>query len=211
MPLPKLNSKSPEDFWEALYGKASPNTSGNPSEILVTHAADRAPGRALDLGCAKGDDAVWLAKQCWDVLGVDISKAALSIAAGNAERNGVTERVTLEQHDLTKSFPKGAFDFVSALFLQTPFDFPRAMVLQSAAAAVRSSGLLLVATHQTYASWSWSASSETEVTAEMRLSEIGLNLSEWHQDFVGPFDRRAKGPEGQVESVTDAVLALRRR
>jgi SAM-dependent methyltransferase len=211
MRQPDLGSKTPEAFWEDIYGKASPETSGTPSKILAKYATDLAPGRALELGCAKGDDAVWLAKQGWQVLGVDISKTALTIAAGNAERNGVTDRVALEQHDLTKSFPKGTFDLVSALFLQTPFDFPRAKVLQAAASTVRPAGLLLLATHQTYASWSWTASSEPEITATMRLLEIDLDLSEWDQVFTGPLGRMANGPNGQTEFVTDAVVALQRR
>lgn len=208
---PDLGSKTPAEFWEDIYGKASPETSGTPSKILAKYAADLSPGHVLELGCGKGDDTVWLAKQGWHALGVDIATAALNIAAGNAERNGVTDRVAFEQHDLTKSFPKGTFDLVSALFLQTPSDFPRATVLQAAASAVRPSGLLLVAAHQTYASWSWSASSEPEMTAAMRLLEIGLDLSEWDQVFVGPHDRIATGPNGKTELVTDAVLALQRR
>ena len=208
---PDIGSKTPAEFWEEIYVNASPQTSGTPSKILAHYVAERTPGRARELGCAKGDDAVWLAKQGWQGMGVDISHVALDFAAANAERNGMTDRITFEQHDLAKSFPQGAFDLVSALFLQTPFDFPRARVLQAAASAVRPAGLLLVATHQTYASWSWSASDTPEVTAQMRLGEIGLDLSQWQQTFVGPFERQARGPNGQIETVTDAVLALERR
>ncbi len=210
MQLPDLGSKKPVEFWEEIYGNASPETSGVPSKILEQFVEGLAPGQALDLGCAKGDDVVWLAKQGWQVLGVDISKAALDIASGNAARNGVMDRVTFEQHDLSRSLPTGSFDLVSALFLQTPFDFPRAEVLQAAASLVRPSGLLLIATHQTYAPWSWSNPSEPEITAENRLAEIDLDPTEWRQAFVGPFQREAKGPDGQSADVTDAVLALER-
>ena len=208
MTQPDIGAKTPEEFWEDIYENASPKTSGTPSKILAHYVRGRAPSQALDLGCAKGDDAVWLARQGWHVLGVDISQMALKIAAGNAARNGVTDRVTLEQHDLSKSFPKGSFDLVSALFLQTPFEFPRASVLQAAASAVRPSGLLLIAMHQTYAPWSWSDPSEPVIMARERLSEIGLDLAAWRQVFVGPFHREAKGPDGQTADVTDAVLAL---
>lgn len=210
MQQPDLGSKTPVEFWEEIYGKASPETSGVPSKILEQFTEGLAPGQALDLGCAKGDDVVWLAKQGWQVLGVDISKAALDIASKNAARNRVSDHVTFEQHDLSRSFPVGSFDLVSALFLQTPFDFPRAEVLQAAASLVRPSGLLLIATHQTYAPWSWSNPSEPEITAENRLAEIGLDPAEWNQVFVGPFRREAKGPDGQKANVTDAVLALER-
>lgn len=207
---PEQASETAANFWEGLYGNASSQTSGLPSAILKRFAAGRAPGHALDLGCAKGDDVVWLAKRGWRALGVDISNAALGLAAQNAKRNGVADRVALERHDLSVSFPDGEFDLVSAVFLQTPFEFPRAAVLQTAAARVRPSGLLLVATHQSRAPWSWSAPNEREIPAQERLEEIDLELSGWSQIFVGPFHRVATGPDGQRAEVTDAVIALER-
>lgn len=210
MQHPDLGSKTAEEFWEDIYSNASSQTSGRPSKILARFAEHRPPGDALDLGCAKGDDAVWLAKQGWRARGVDISKAALRMAAENAKRNDVADRVAFEQHDLSRSFPDGAFDLVSAMFLQTPFDFPRSAVLRSAAAAVRPSGLLLIATHQTHAPWSWSDPDVAAPSAEERLVETGIDVSQWRQIFVGPVHRTATGPQGQAAGVTDAVLALER-
>lgn len=210
MQHPDIGSKTAEEFWEDIYGNASSQTSGRPSKILERFAEHRPPGDALDLGCAKGDDAVWLAKQGWQVIGVDISKAALGIATENVNRNNVADHVAFQQHDLSRSFPSGAFDLVSALFLQTPFDFPRAAVLQSAAAAVRPSGLLLVATHQIHAPWSWSDPDVAGLSAVERLAESGIDVSQWRQIFVGPVHRTATGPQGQQAGVTDAVLALER-
>ena len=114
-----IEGKTPLQFWEGLYANAS---SGNPSSALARFAKDRTPGAALDLGCAKGDDAVWLAKQGWQVLGVDIAPAAQRHATANAARNNVTVR--FEQHDLSQSFPDGTFDLISVNFMQTPFDLP---------------------------------------------------------------------------------------
>ncbi|MDF9301953.1 class I SAM-dependent methyltransferase [Tritonibacter mobilis] len=205
-----LDTTSPIAFWNDLYKKSSTQTSGAPSRILAKYVTERAPAQALDLGCAKGDDAVWLAKNGWQVLGVDISDTALRIAAENAARNGVAERTTFRQIDLTEQFPEDQFDLVSALFLQTPFDFPRALVMRQAAAAVKPSGLLLMAIHQTYASWSWKPAQGTETTANTLLQEIGLDLAKWRKIYVGPFERRATGPDGESETVKDAVIALER-
>ena len=42
------------------------------------------PGRALDLGCGEGADAMWLAGHGWRVTAVDVSQTALDRAAADA-------------------------------------------------------------------------------------------------------------------------------
>ena len=68
-------------FWEDRYGAMTDPTNGKPSGVLERLAAGRVPGRALDIGCARGDDALWLAAKGWTVTGVDVSQTALDIAA----------------------------------------------------------------------------------------------------------------------------------
>lgn len=97
---PKMD---PRTFWEEIYEKASSQTSGRPSAILERFAKDRPVGHALELGCGKGDDAVWLARQGWTVTAVDISETALGYARANAERHDVENKITFAAHDLTKA------------------------------------------------------------------------------------------------------------
>ena len=203
-------SQSAQSFWENIYRDASPETSGLPTHALRRLVENRKPGNALDLGCAKGDDIVWLAGIGWQAFGVDISSSALSIATENAQRNGVTDRTRFRRYDLAESFPEGSFDLVSALFLETPLEFPYIQVIRRAADAVRSGGLLLVATHQHVAPWSWSDPASNFPTAKDRLTELDLNLGDWRSILVGPVERDAIGPEGQIAPVTDAVIALER-
>lgn len=205
----KINM-SAEAFWEDLYKRASPKTNGRPSQILSQYVKGRSPGSALDLGCAKGDDCVWLAKQGWEVTGVDISFAALDIALQNAKRNGVSEQIQFEQHDLAKSFPKGSFDLVTAIFLQTPISFPRIEVLRRAADAVQSKGMLLITSHQKVAPWSWGDPDVEYPGARERLFELDLNPVLWRELYVGPFERISTNKQGLQANVTDAVVALER-
>ena len=78
-----------------------------------------APGRALDLACGSGRNAVWLAEQGWTVTGVDFSDVALEQARGLAAERGV--EVEWLDADLREWVPDpGAFDLVVVLYLQLP-------------------------------------------------------------------------------------------
>ena len=47
------------------------------------------PGRALDIGCGSGRDAVYLAKRGWQITGVDFAETGLNIARQRARDEGV--------------------------------------------------------------------------------------------------------------------------
>ena len=55
----------------------------------MAEAAGLTPGRALDVACGEGRNAVWLAEQGWQATGVDFSDVALDKARGLAEARGV--------------------------------------------------------------------------------------------------------------------------
>ena len=79
-------------WWEAFYTEGRARWSGRPNGTLVAEVAGLRPGRALDLGCGQGADAIWLAQQGWTVTAVDISQTALDAAARAAETAGVASR-----------------------------------------------------------------------------------------------------------------------
>jgi len=63
--------------WEQRY--RAHEGSSEPSPVLIEAASDRLPGRALDLACGTGRNALWLAKHGWSVTAVDGSPKALEI------------------------------------------------------------------------------------------------------------------------------------
>ena len=47
--------------WDERYSGEEQLFSGRPNGALVAEVADLTPGRAVDVGCGEGADAVWLA------------------------------------------------------------------------------------------------------------------------------------------------------
>ena len=142
----------PAEFWEDFYRPGHQPWSGRPNQALVTELTDQpvpvGGGRALDLGCGAGADAIWLAQQGWTVTGVDISASALDHAAAEAETAGVADRIEWLQHDLDGGLPDGTWDLVAAAYLHSPVELQREKVLRRAAAAVAPGGTLIVIGHQ---------------------------------------------------------------
>ena len=205
-----MNMNQSEQFWEEHYRSREAREPGEPNAVLAQFGADLSSGAALDLGCSQGDDAIWLARRGWRVVAVDVSQTALERAARTAASAGVAERVKFEQHDLSRSFPAGEFDLVSALFLQSPVDFSRARVLRQAAQAVAVGGTLLLTEHASVAPWSWSRPDTVFPSPQDWLAELELHPDEWKHEFVGRPQRRASGPDGQSAFVEDNVLMLKR-
>jgi SAM-dependent methyltransferase len=131
--------------WDRRYSELDRVWSGQPNGALVAEVASLPPGRALDVGCGEGADAVWLARQGWEVTALDVSAVALRRAEQAAAETGVAVRwvhAGLQEADL----PPASFDLVSAQYpalLATP-DHEAERTLLS---LVAPGGLLLVVHH----------------------------------------------------------------
>jgi SAM-dependent methyltransferase len=119
--------------------------SGRPNGRLVAEVADVTPGRALDVGCGEGADAIWLARRGWDVTAIDISDVAVARARLAAEQAGATvEWVCADALDT--SFTACSFDLVSMQYPALPKSSGTAAV-QTLLDGLRSGGLLLAVYH----------------------------------------------------------------
>lgn len=196
-----------EQFWEERYKAASPRTSGMPGMALRMFAGSLTAGCALELGCGKGDDAVWLASRGWSVVAVEISRTALDYAAANADQAGVSDRITFEKHDLSQSFPEGQFDLVTASFLAA---YTREAVFRRAAISVAPRGHLLIIDHASRLPWSSAPPDRRFPTTDETLAALALDEKDWERVHVGTLERRASGPSDETATVRDNVIFLKR-
>jgi trans-aconitate methyltransferase len=208
------NQPSPSEFWDEFYNERQRVWSGKPNASLVREISLVAPGRALDLGCGEGADAIWLAARGWTVTAVDISAVALDRAAQHAREAGVAEQITWLRRDLTEWTPEGEFDLISAEFLHSPIELPREQILRRAAEAVAPGGLLFVVGHVAFPPWSRHGHDEAEQaqlpTAEELSVSLGLRADAWEVETSASDGREVTGPEGQTAIMTDAILKARR-
>ncbi|MFD3540934.1 SAM-dependent methyltransferase [Streptomyces sp. NPDC058662] len=200
------------DFWDERYRESDRVWSGNANAVLVREAGGLAPGRALDLGCGEGADAVWLARRGWRVTGTDISEVALGRAAEHAAEAGVADRVEWQRHDFAQSFPEGEFDLVSACFLHTYGEFPRPRILRTAAAAVAPGGILLVVGHAGGPSW---APDEAHPgialpSPQEVLEQLELPAGAWEVLLAEEHEQPVKAPDGSAGTRPDNVVKVRR-
>jgi SAM-dependent methyltransferase len=99
-------------FFELLYffKKAGWDTGISPPE-LIDFLDKNPPGRALDLGCGTGTNAITMHRYGWDVVGIDISSLAIHKARQKAKTVGV--KIEFIQGDVAEfKGVEGTFDFI---------------------------------------------------------------------------------------------------
>lgn len=200
-----------QDAWEERYRARPAVWSGQPNRQLVAEVTDLPPGRALDVGCGEGADAVWLARRGWQVTAVDIAPTAVARAAAHAAEAGVADRVTVAHVDVRVQPPAvRAYDLVSAHFVHVPVDaWPT--VLGRLADAVAPGGTLLVVGHHPW---------DLRTTARrMHLPEVMhtaeetaalLDADRWRVRVAQARPRVTVEHDGREVTVHDAVLVAER-
>lgn len=131
--------------WNKRYADKELVWTADPNRFLVAEVARMQPGRALDLGCGEGRNAVWLAEQGWQVTAVDFSGIGLDKARRLAASRNV--QVTWVLADVTDYRPQPpAYDLVLLCYLQLPAP-ERRRVLACARNTLASYGTLLYIGH----------------------------------------------------------------
>jgi SAM-dependent methyltransferase len=131
--------------WDAKYAAVENLWAARPNRFLVAEVGDLEPGRALDLACGEGQNAIWLATLGWDVTGVDFSEVAIAKARARAERDALT--VEFVCADLAEYEPeRSAYGLVIVLYLHIASS-QRGAVHARASAALAPGGTFLLVGH----------------------------------------------------------------
>ena len=132
--------------WNARYA-ADELWPVEPNVYVAEVVPDLPGGRALDLACGEGRNAIWLAQRGWEVTAVDFASVAVDRARTRAGDAGVDIQFAVADL-LSYEMQASAFDFVLLCFLQLP-DHERRDVWARAADSVAPGGTLLVIGHDT--------------------------------------------------------------
>lgn len=205
---------NPAEFWEARYAESDRVWSGHVNQALADVVDGLTPGRALDMGCGEGGDAVWLAERGWRVTGVDLSSTAVARGRAAASTAGLSEdRIELFAADLASWEPDGLYDLVTASFLHSwPVLIPREEILRRAAGFVAPGGHLLVVAHAAAPPWA-----SPEMIASNRfpsprsdLDALALDPADWTVLTAETRERPATGPDAHPAMLLDGVVLARR-
>lgn len=195
-------------MWESRY--SSTMWSGRVNPTLMSMVAGISPGRALEVGCGEGADALWLAEQGFDVTAVDASPTALA--------RGETERATrVEKDGLPRSIrwvasdvvgedlptPPDQYDLVTAHFVHIPRE-ERKLLWTKLVDAVAPGGSLVIVGH-----------SLEDLDAGLRRPPASLMFDKkelmaamprsWETRKVSVVEREQKAPDGTSVIARDIV------
>ncbi len=197
------------EAWEERYGGQS-LWSGRVNPQLAAEAADLPPGRALDIGCGEGGDAIWLAARGWQVTGLDFARTGLDRAAAHATEAGVADRCTWRQDDARTFDAAGeTWDLVTAQYFHQP-DGGMVDVTRRLGGAVAAGGVLLVVGHHADDLHTGLRGGRAELVFTPDDLRPALDPSRWTIEVAEVRDREAHGHDGPV-TVRDSVLRARRR
>lgn len=201
-------------FWEERYRSAPQVWSGRPNPQLVDEVADLPAGRALDVACGEGGDALWLAGRGWSVTAVDLAQTALDRVEAAAAAAGpeVAARVRTERVDIAGwDAGDGAYDLVTTHFLHLPPEVRAAAFARMARAVAPGGTLLVVAHHASDLATTIGRPDVPELFFDPADVVAALDPGAWDVPVAEARPRTATDPEGREITIRDTVVRAVRR
>jgi SAM-dependent methyltransferase len=130
--------------WDERYRTSELVWSAGPNMFVEASLADLPPGRAVDLAAGEGRNAIWLARQGWQVTAVDYSQAGLDkgrTLAGEVPVEWVCADATTWRED-------ASYDLCVIAYLQL-LGADRRAAVRNAYASLRVGGTFFLVAHDT--------------------------------------------------------------
>ena len=111
--------------WDERFRTGEYPQDPEPSPLLRRFVEAFPDGRALDVACGTGRNAVFLAEAGYRVDALDQSRAGLEVTRRNAADRGVADRLNLLQADVPSyTFPRATYDVITISFYRAVDRFP---------------------------------------------------------------------------------------
>jgi tellurite methyltransferase len=165
--------------WDERYrsgDRAKEDLEPSPNPLLVATAARLAPGKALDLACGTGRNAIWLAEHGWRVTAVDGSQAAIELLRKRADERGVSLQIHVADLENGEFRIKpNAWDLIAMCF------YLQSSLFETAKLGVKPGGVVLGIVHIT-------APGEEATEHQLRPGELRTYFRGWEilHYFEGP-------------------------
>ncbi len=106
------------DSWNQRYAGSDLIWSAGPNVLFSEQVGDLQTGKALDVACGEGRNAIWLAENGWQATGVDFSEVGIEKANTiSAKRSVAVTWLVMDVCEL--ELPAASFDLIAVLYLHT--------------------------------------------------------------------------------------------
>lgn len=208
------------EFWNDTWSSMS-HSFTHSDKVLMDCTGNLEPGRALDLGCGIGENAIWLAEHDWRVTGVDFSDVAIE----KARKRAADKRVEVEfvVSDASVYRPSGRYDLITSFYIHL-WPEQRARMLANAVEALAPGGRILFVSHDRSVTPSWwsredleSLTTPEEIVAELPglridraevVEEIGSH-AEHGSEHGDPGDHDGHESDQHSHGATTVVVGVR--
>jgi ubiquinone/menaquinone biosynthesis C-methylase UbiE len=207
--------------WDERYAESELLWSAGPNKFVAAELGSLRPGRAVDVACGEGRNALWLADRGWDVTAVDFSLTGLDKgrALQTRHEHGRDMHINWVHADvLEHDFGSQQFDLVVIAYLQVPGDERHHVVRRTFESLTPGGTFFVVAHDSTNLTEGTGGPQDPSVlyTAEDVLADLdGMRFEVEHADrverVVAPSDDSSHAHTGEPAQIAyDALVKLTR-